>query len=178
VSRRLPGDDLAPEPSDEATRAVTIGAPSADVWPWIAQLGQGRGGLYRYSWLENLFGADTHNADRIVPEFQDLRVGDSTRMVREDYWLQSPVTSMTVERIVPGPSLVLRGHDGGTWTFRLDPIDRKTTRFLVRGRKPETRTTPGYVARYVAYELPHFVMERGTVLGVKARAERRRESEP
>jgi hypothetical protein len=93
-------------------------------------------------------------------------------MVREDYWLQSPVTTMTVSRIDPGRTLVLRGHDGGTWTFHLDPIDGKTTRFVVRGRKPRTRTAVGYVSRYLAYELPHFVMERGMMRGIKARAER------
>ena len=172
ANRPLPGDEVLPEPSDETTRAVTVRAPVEDVWPWIVQLGQGRGGFYSYSWLENLFGADIHNVDRIVPELQGLDEGDSIRLVREDYWFQSPITSMTVERIDPGRTLVLQGHDGGTWTFHLDPIDETTTRFVVRGRKPENRTAVGYALRYLTYELPHFVMERGLLLGIKARAER------
>ena len=131
VSRRFPGDDLVPEPSDETTRAVTIEAPSDDVWPWIVQLGQGRGGFYSYTWLENLAGAGIHNVNRIVPEYQDLVEGDSIRMVREDYWLQSPITSMTVKRIEPGRTLVLQGNDGGTWTFHLDPLYEETTRLIV-----------------------------------------------
>ncbi|WP_436926073.1 hypothetical protein [Halosimplex amylolyticum] len=171
VNRQLPGDDVVPEPSDETTRAVTVSAPSTDVWPWVVQLGQGRGGFYSYTWLENLVGADIHNADRIVPEFQELEEGDSIRMVREDYWFQSPATSMTVEHVDPGRTLVLRGHDGGTWTFHLDPKGEETTRFIVRGRKPRNRTAAGYVVRYLAYELPHFVMERGMMLGIKTRAE-------
>ena len=40
----LPGDDLIAHPHLVATRAIAIHAPSADVWPWIAQLGQGRAG--------------------------------------------------------------------------------------------------------------------------------------
>ena len=108
VSRQLPGDDAAPEPSDETTRAVTVAAPSDDVWPWVVQLGQGRGGFYSYTWLENRVGADIHNVDRIVPELQELAEGDSIRMVREDYWFQSPMTSMTVERVDPGRTLVLQ----------------------------------------------------------------------
>jgi hypothetical protein len=172
VNRQLPGDDVVPEPSDETTRAVTVEAPSDDVWSWVVQLGQGRGGFYSYTWLENLFGADIHNVDRIVPELQELEEGDSIRMVREDYWLESSITSMTVKRVDPGRTLVLQGHDGGTWTFHLDPVDEGTTRFIVRGRKPENRTAVGSLLRYLTYELPHFVMERGMMLGIKARAER------
>lgn len=172
VSGQLPGDDLVPEPSDETTRAVTVEAPSDDVWPWIVQLGQGRGGFYSYTWLENLVGAGIHNVDRVIPELQDLEEGDSIRMVREDYWLQSPITSMTVVRIDPGRTLVLQGHDGGTWTFHLDPIDEESTRFIVRGRKSRARTGVGYLLRYLTYELPHFIMERGMMLGIKTRAER------
>ncbi|MDJ1431458.1 hypothetical protein [Halostagnicola sp. A-GB9-2] len=172
IGRQLPGDDLVPEPSDETTRAITIEAPRDDVWPWIVQLGQGRGGFYSYTWLENLVGADIHNVDRIVPELQELEEGDSIRMVHDEYWLQSPATSMTVKRIEPDRTLVLQGHDGGTWTFHLDSTGEETTRFIVRGRKPKTRTVVGYVLRYLAYELPHFIMERGLMRGIKVRAER------
>jgi hypothetical protein len=172
IGRRLPGDDIVPTASSETTRAVTIEAPCEEVWPWHVQLGQGRGGFYSYSWLENLAGADIHNVDRIVPELQGLEEGDSIQMAREDYWLQSPLTTMTVERIDQGRTLVLRGYDGGTWTFHLDPIDAETTRFIVRGRTPANQSFGGRIGRYLVYELPHFVMERGMMRGIKARAER------
>jgi hypothetical protein len=136
------------------------------------QLGQGRGGFYSYSLLENAVGADIHNVDRIVPELQQLEVGDSIRMAREDYWLQSPLTTMTVVRIDPGRTLVLQGYDGGTWTFHLDPVDLETTRLVVRGRTPADQSVVGRVVRYLVYELPHFVMERGMMRGIKVRAER------
>ena len=172
IQRRLPGDDIVPTASSETTRAVTIEAPRDEVWPWIVQLGQGRGGFYSYSWLENLAGADIHNVDRIVPELQQLEVGDPIRMAREDYWLQSPLTTMTVEQIDPGRTLVLQGYDGGTWTFHLESIDAETTRFVVRGRTPANQSFADRAFRYLVYELPHFVMERGMMRGIKARAER------
>jgi hypothetical protein len=172
TERRLPGDDLVPTTSSETTRAVTIEAPCDEVWPWLVQLGQGRGGFYSYSWLENLAGADIHNVDRVVPELQGLEVGDTIRMATEDYWLQSPLTTMTVERIDPGRTLVLQGYDGGTWTFHLEPIGAETTRFVVRGRTPADQSVVDRVVRYLVYELPHFVMERGMMRGIKARAER------
>lgn len=172
VERQLPGDELVSEPCDETTRAVTVDAPSDDVWPWIVQLGQGRGGFYSYALLENLVGADIHNLDYVDPELQDLKEGDTIRMAREDYWVRGPITSMSVARMEPGRTMVLRGHDGGTWTFHVDPVDEKTTRFLVRGRKPAPETRLGYALRYLFYELPHFIMERGMMRGIEARAER------
>src|SRR5438270_6783401 len=67
VARDWPGDEMAPAAASVATRAITIHAPAEAVWPWIDQIGQERGGFYSYSWLENLFGARIHNADRILP---------------------------------------------------------------------------------------------------------------
>ena len=71
-----PGDHLIPHPMGECTHAITINRPAAAVWPWLAQIGQGRGGFYSYAWLENLLGCRMENADRIMPEHQQLRVGD------------------------------------------------------------------------------------------------------
>ena len=75
-----------------------------------------------------------HNVDRVVPVFQELDAGHSIRVVRQNYWLQGPITSMAVTRIDPGRTLVLQRHDGGTWTFHLDFTDRETSRLVVRGR--------------------------------------------
>ncbi|MEM8532269.1 MAG: hypothetical protein AAGF95_15595 [Chloroflexota bacterium] len=77
--RRLPGDDLIPRPYTQSTRAITIAASARDIWPWIVQIGQERGGFYSYDWLENLIGLDIHSADRIRPELQHLQVGDLIR---------------------------------------------------------------------------------------------------
>ena len=77
IAGRYPGDQLSKHPQSLATRAVTIAAPVAEVWPWIVQTGQDRAGFYSYTWLENLFRAGMHNADRIIPEFQDRKAGDT-----------------------------------------------------------------------------------------------------
>jgi hypothetical protein len=79
LNTALPGDELVPDADLTATRAVTVDAGAGDVWPWIAQLGQGRGGFYSYDVLENLVGLDIHSADRIVPEWQGIEVGDEVK---------------------------------------------------------------------------------------------------
>jgi hypothetical protein len=75
VNLTLPGDNLVSPADLTATRAITIHATAAQVWPWIAQLGQGRGGFYSYDLLENLLGCNIHSADRIVPEWQHIDIG-------------------------------------------------------------------------------------------------------
>jgi hypothetical protein len=82
VNRTLPGDDLISHADLTATRAITIHTTAAQVWPWIAQLGQGRGGFYSYDFLENLVGCDIHSADRIVPEWQRIDIGDRSNSLR------------------------------------------------------------------------------------------------
>jgi hypothetical protein len=72
VSRKLPGDELLPEADIVSTRAVTIEAPPGAVWPWLVQMGSGRGGAYTYDWIENLLGLHMHSARQILPQFQDL----------------------------------------------------------------------------------------------------------
>ena len=67
-----------------ATRAISIRASADQVWPWIAQLGQGRGGFYSYDFLENLVGCNIHSADRIVPEWQNVAVGDEVRLAPQE----------------------------------------------------------------------------------------------
>jgi hypothetical protein len=97
----LPGDDLIANSDLTPTRAVTIRAPASQVWPWIAQIGQGRSGFYSYDFLENLIGCDIRSADRVVPEWQDVKVGDQVRL--------APQVALPVAAIEPGRSLVLRG---------------------------------------------------------------------
>ncbi len=72
VMRRLPGDDDVPRPTFNATRAVTIAARPAEIWPWLIQIGVTRAGWYSYDLLDNL---GRHSAERIIPEFQHMAVG-------------------------------------------------------------------------------------------------------
>lgn len=72
ATRALPGDDFAPESNPPATHAISINASAKEVWPWLVQMGQGRGGFYSYTWLENLIGCQIKNANEIVPDWQHL----------------------------------------------------------------------------------------------------------
>ena len=76
LDAELPGDDLLPIADHQSTRAVSIRASADHVWPWLVQLGKGRGGFYSYDFLENLAGLDIRSADRIEPHLQTLALGD------------------------------------------------------------------------------------------------------
>jgi hypothetical protein len=152
----LPGDELVPEPGYQHTRAITIRAPAEDVWPWLAQIGQGRGGFYSYEWLENLAGCDIQNADRIHPEWQDVKPGDPLAIMRG--W------GTKLAAVDPGRALVIDGW--GTYAVR--PIDARSSRLIARARQPRGR---GALAYLLTIEIPHFIMERKMLLGLKARAE-------
>lgn len=175
----LPGDDALSHPDLQATRAITVSASAEDVWPWIAQLGQGRGGFYSYDALENLVGADIHSADRIVPESQDVSVGDPFRL--------APEVALEVIAVEPRRALVVRGavQMGETlappydfvWAFVLLPRPDGTTRLLVRERYRYTRRWAPLLVEPV--EAISFVMTQKMLRGIRDRIDRidaRRES--
>ncbi|HEY2803982.1 MAG TPA: SRPBCC family protein [Actinomycetota bacterium] len=169
VELPLPGDDVIVNADLLATRAVTIDAAPRDVWPWIAQLGQGRGGLYSYDRLENLFGCDIHSADEIVPAFQQIAVGDEVRL--------HPAVALRIVSVEPGRSLVLRGGtlgDGApyefTWAFVLLVELEGTTRLLVRERYGyRHRWTPLLVE---PLSVVSFLMTQRMLRGIRDRARR------
>jgi hypothetical protein len=169
--RPLPGDDLLANPDLAATRAITVRAPAQEVWPWIAQLGQGRGGFYSYDILENLVGCGIHSADRVVPEWQTLKVGDQVKL--------HPEVPLEVAVVEPGRALVLRGgvpmgnapppYDF-TWAFVLQEQPNGTTRLLVRERYLYTQKWTPLLVEPV--EAVSFVMSQKMLRGIRDRAER------
>ncbi|MDO8728218.1 MAG: hypothetical protein Q7J35_19370 [Candidatus Methanoperedens sp.] len=176
-----PGDDLVPGSSVVYTRAITINAPPSVVWPWLVQIGQDRGGFYSYELLENILGSDTHNADRIVPEWQHLDVGNKVRIgPKEGVWANSSniVGGIVPERflvlITPGesPTTVsasIRGN--GTWSFSLVPVDGKTTRLIIRGRRMESPNQSIGLLYGSVVDSVQFILERKMMVGIKERAE-------
>ena len=82
--RELPGDELLPL-AGGTTYAITIAVPPQEVWQWLVQIGRGRGGLYTYTAIERLLGADISNLDRIDPSLQTLKPGDRIWMTPETY---------------------------------------------------------------------------------------------
>ena len=169
----LPGDELVPDPRLENTRAITIQTPASAIWPWLVQMGQGRGGLYSYELLENLIGCDIHNADPIIPEHQNLKVGDQVRLTPED----NP--AFDVAAIVPDSTLILRGDIPSPqgkpttwiWVFYLNPIDEGTTRLILRSRLDYAPSVGNTLMWRVFTDPVAFNMERKMLQGIKARAE-------
>jgi hypothetical protein len=169
VKMPLPGDERVPDPRLQSTRAINIHAPAAEVWPWLVQMGQGRGGLYSYEILENLANCDMHNADRILPEHQNLKVGDKVRLSQDE-----SVPSFTVTAIVAGRAIILGGDDPPTtWAFVLEPIDDETSRLLIRWRQDYEPTFGNVLGWRLVTDPITFVMERKMLQGIKARAEAR-----
>jgi hypothetical protein len=132
-AQRLPGDEFVPNPQWTYDHAILIDAPGSAVWPWLVQLGQGRGGFYSYEWLENLVGCQIHNVYEIRPELQQLRVGQ-TIVTHGRSGFGPPVTSIEPERaLVLGGPPNERGSQS-TWAFHLLDRPDGTTRLLERGR--------------------------------------------
>lgn len=181
IKKPLPGDEFVPTPKLNATHAITIEASPQAIWPWLAQMGQGRGGFYSYTWIENLMGLHIHNADRILPEFQDLKVGDEVPLAPQGF-------GIPVARLEPEHLLVLHGDTreakepvfGGlkpgdyfnvVWGFHLFSINAQTTRLIERWRADWNSTLANTVLMRALLEPGAFVMERGMLLGLKHRVE-------
>lgn len=163
----LPGDNLVPHPTATSTRAITIHAPARKVWPWLMQMGQERGGFYSYTFLENLLGADIHNRDHIVAEWQERRVGDLVRSVPADYLdgrLGKDI-GWYIERLEPNRLLVLKGWGA----FVLHPIDGQRTRLIIR--TSGSIKGPWRILDHLILQPVHFIMERRMLLGIKEQAE-------
>lgn len=188
VEARMPGDEIIQDPDAVTTRAITIKAPVDEVWPWITQLGQGRGGYYSYDWLENLLGLEIHSADHLLPPEAHLEQGDivsaSAKTPDEGFWVQAiePEDHMVLRMtIVPGRPLKdypitiddrVDDWMDSTWSFHVQPIDAHMTRLIVRLRADGQGTLQELIGRALI-EPAHFVMERRMLKGIKKRAEGR-----
>jgi len=173
----LPGDELVPDPKWSYTMGVGIDAPPEDVWPWIAQLGQGRGGLYTYQTLENLVGCKMVNATEILPEHQNPVVGDPI-------FLHPTAPPIPIHILDAPNTLVLLGSPAGvadeaswgmaTWQFIIKPGPDGTSRLVTRGRYDHT---PDWKSRLAFGRFPleviTFVMSRKMMLEIKRLAELR-----
>lgn len=172
-AKPLPGDELFPDTRIVSTRAITIDAPPARVWPWLVQMGHGRAGFYSHDWVERLLGmtyAEGRSATRILPEFQELALGDR---VPYHSW-----ASMEVVRIDPPHVLI-----AGEWFVLEERDGGRSTRLIVRTRGGWLETlardnrlpwpfplASGLVDRFLGEPLHHY-METGMLKGLKARVE-------
>jgi hypothetical protein len=180
VRRALPGDELVPRPKARATHGITIQASAAEVWPWIAQIGQGRGGFYSYDWLENLFGCDIHNVDRVIPELQDLKRGDGVK-------LHPKAPALSVVTVDPPHALVICGGrllqpdepddpsflqlhrlSAYSWSFVLVDQADGASRFLARVHADWPTGLINFFRYRLFLEPAHSIMQRKMNHGLKA----------
>jgi hypothetical protein len=193
----LAGDDLVPDPSEVETRSIVIEAPAAAVWPWLVQMGFGRGGWYSYDQLD----MKGRSADTILPELQALAVGDimpthpaggfevrvldpeRALVLYTDTALAAEQANSAAETISPGatPGLAVSGamlsngmppQFAASWAFVLEPVDSERSRLIERFRAalgPATATSR-VMGPLMGFGI--FVMMRRQMLGLRDRAER------
>lgn len=169
LDRALPGDDRIVHVDSVTTRAVTIAAPPAAVWPWLVQLGAGRAGWYAFDIVDNL---GRPSAEHLLGEHQRLAPGDVIPSGPRG-------TGFRVLEVQPEHHLLLAAPglgSTGTWCFFLDPQPDGRTRLIERLRGRSEWWSP---MRWLGAEadLLDLVMMRRHLLGIKARAERHARAE-
>lgn len=173
----MDGDELISNAIYVTTRAISINVGPEKVWPWLAQIGQRRGGFYSYDWLENLVGLDIHSSDKIIPELQNIKPGDLI-----PFWHGAGVNVVVAE---PPHLLVLAGTIngskgnaagaetvGGTWVFALEESKTQVTRMVVRSRVANFPPIWLSIAFMFMLEPVHFFMEHKMLRRIKEQAER------
>ncbi len=196
----LPGDDLIAEPSAIETRGITIDAPVARVWPWLVQMGFGRGGWYSYDMLDN----KGKSAEQILPEFQALEPGDimpthpgggflvktleperALVLYTDTELVRSQAEQADGTAALPTPGLKVSGgimaasypEFSASWAFYLEPTEDGQTRLIERFR---ARTPGNAAANVVLGEIMGtgiVLMTRKQMIGIKERVERLEQGE-
>jgi hypothetical protein len=167
VAASMPGDEIVPRPSFNATRAITIAAPPEDVWPWLVQLGFGRAGWYSYDLFDN---AAKPSARRILPEFQHPKVGDWVPMASK----VNETTALKIKSIEPNEWMLWQ-KPNSTWAWQLTPREGgRQTRLVTRLRQYyDWRGSPANaLLTLILFEWGDFPMMRKLLLSVKNRAEK------
>ncbi len=170
----MPGDGELRSAFFQATRGITINADADTVWPWIAQMGYRRAGWYGFDQFDN---DGVPSATRVLPEFQNLRVGE---VIGEE--------GLTVRAIEPNRYLVLSfSHPATVWVFKegiwpkfgansltylLRPIGEGRTRLVVRMRFSASRASLP-ILWWPFFEIGDFLNARRQLTGIKWRAEGR-----
>ena len=184
--RWLPGDELCADPQVVTTHAISIDAPADHVWPWLVQMGWGRGQWYTARWVDRLlFPHNRPSADHLIPQLQHLAVGDrildgppetNCAFVVDQVEPYRHLVLYSREHLPPGWSERFGAGIDWSWAFVLDDLHDGRTRFVLRSRM---RVVPWWVtAFYVGAIVPaDFVMSRQMLRGVKARAEATSEAE-
>ena len=177
----LPGDEFVPHPKSEINMAITIQAPADKIWPWFAQLGCQRGGWYSYDLLDN---GGSPSASRIIPEFQQLKIGDLVAAVpngsfgfpvaalRENEYLSLAGTINTATGQPGDPNDPnLKAYFSGDQTFVINRLDDKTSRLFFRMRIGWNPSRMNSIVNLGVVEPVSFVMGRKMLRKVKRLSE-------
>ena len=161
VARSMPGDEIQPRPIFNATRAITIHARSEQIWPWLMQIGYKRAGWYGYDLIDN---AGIPSADRILSEWQHLRVGDPVPIWKG--------INFKVAAIAAGRYVVWESASGrDSMALALYPLDPGHTRLVWRIHNAPYSWTSPFILIQLFTDLSDFLAVRQNLQGIKARAE-------
>ena len=165
------GDSIVANPGYVNTLAITVDKPPSGIWPWIAQMGLNKAGFYTYTWLENIFGCNLQNANSIHPEWQNPNEGDYEPVCASAENNKMP--GWTISMVNPGKALVFRSSQDSSWTmgFYVDSINTNTSRLVTRMRYNTPKKFWEYIADKLWLEWAHCIMQRGSINGIKKRAE-------
>ena len=170
AQRSYPGDELIPKPRRCWTHGIEIAAGAADVWPWVAQIGQDKAGFYSYQYLENLAGCRTQSSETLVPAWQDLKVG-------QRFSLHPKVPPLVIGALQPGRWFVVTDVEPQTnalahisWLLFVEPLGPTRCRFISRVRTRPDRTMRLTYGPWLM-ESVATVMNRAMLRGIKRRAE-------
>jgi hypothetical protein len=169
----LPGDELIRPPVNQTTEGISIDASVAAVWPWLVQMGQDRGGLYGYEFLENSIGLHHRNASRIHPEWQRIAPGDVIRLSPQGWLGLHDGVAFTVAEATEERAIVLHVAPPSlpwetVWSFHLIPRGDDRCRLLIRSRVGLRR--PGEVVLAEIASPVTALMTRGMLRGIQRRA--------
>jgi len=161
IRRTMPGDEVQPKPTFNATRAITIAAPPEQIWPWLVQIGYRRAGWYGYDWVDN---DSIPSSDKILPQFQTLKPGDPLPIWRGiDY----PVAVVEPNRFLVFTS----ANRYDSMAFGLYPSGPGQTRLVWRIRLGAYRWNSPIIFGQLLTDLADFIAVRQALEGIKARAE-------
>jgi hypothetical protein len=159
VARGMPGDALLRRDAPSTTRATTIDASPEVVFPWLLQIGYGRGGWYSYDWIDN---DGKPSVERIDAALQRLAVGDRIEML--------PGLGPIVREIELNDHIV-SGSETDSWCLLVEPTNDGRARLISRWRQDWPKSAGTYV--WVALADPGaFVMEQKMLRRIRDLAER------
>ena len=157
ISRVMVGDNIIKNSDFNSTRAVTINASPERIWPWLIQIGYKKAGFYSYDFLDN---NGIPSAERIIPEYQDLKAGDQIPLTKN--------STIKVDSLERNKYLLLVTKTRNmTWSWGLYKISEQQTRLVSRLR---VRMDNNF--KKIFWDVFEIIMMRKHLQGIKKRAER------